>query len=73
MKSIKFKTNLKCNGCIEAIKPGIEAIDGIESWRVFLDIQDKILEVDFTDLSEEELTNAIITAVSNAGYKIEKI
>lgn len=73
MKKIRFKTSLKCNGCVEAIKPGMESINNIDSWRVFLDIQDKILEVDFETSSEEELTKEIIETVTKAGYSIEKL
>jgi copper chaperone CopZ len=73
MKSIQFKTNLKCNGCINAIKPNIEAIKEIKSWRVFLDVQEKTLEVDFENSTEEEIANAVQKVVKEAGYIIEKM
>ncbi len=73
MKSIQFKTNLKCNGCVETIKPGIEVIKGIESWRVFLDVQEKTLEIDYNTISENEISVAVQNAVTKAGYSIEKI
>ena len=73
MKSIKFKTNLKCDGCINAIKPGMDAIKEIESWKVFLEAQDKTLEVDFEDSDENELLSLIQDAVTKAGYNIEKL
>lgn len=73
MKSIQFKTNLKCNGCINAIKPNIEAIKDIKSWRVFLDVQEKTLEVDFENSTEDEIANAVQKVVKEAGYHIEKI
>jgi len=73
MKSIQFKTNLKCNGCVNAIKPNIEAIKEIKSWRVFLDVQEKTLEVDFENSTEDEIANAVQKAVKEAGYIIEKI
>ena len=73
MNTIKFKTNLKCDGCINAIKPGMDTITGIKSWEVFLDVQDKILEVDYDDSSEEEIINTVQNAVTKAGYDIEKL
>jgi copper chaperone CopZ len=73
MKSIKFKTNLKCDGCINAIKPGMDAIKEIESWKVFLDDHDKTLEVDFENSDEIELTSLIRDAFTKAGYNIEKL
>lgn len=73
MQTLKFKTSLKCNGCVNAIKPGIDAIKEIKSWRVFLDVQDKTLEVDFDDSSEIEITNKVQKILTKAGYLIEKI
>ncbi len=73
MKSVQFKTNLKCKGCINAIKPNMEAIKEIESWRVFLDVQKKTLEVDFDNISEDEISIAVQDAVTKAGYNIEKL
>jgi copper chaperone len=73
MKSIQFKTNLKCNGCVNAIKPNIEAINEVKSWRVFLDVQEKTLEVDYDTISEDEILDAVQDAVTKAGYNIEKL
>ena len=73
MDTIKFKTSLKCNGCINAIKPGMDAIEGIESWEVFLDVADKVLEVEYNNVVENEIKEKIESAVKKAGYKIEKM
>ena len=72
MKTLRFKSSLKCNGCVNAIKPGMEAIDDIKSWRVFLDVDDKIIEVE-TEGDEEKIANEVKDAVTKAGYKIELI
>jgi len=72
MKTIKFKSSLKCNGCVNAIKPGMNSIEGVKTWRVFLDVQDKIIEVE-TDADTEDITKKVEEVVSKAGYKIEKI
>lgn len=73
MQTLRFKTSLKCNGCVNAIKPGIEAIKEIKSWRVFLDVQDKTLEVEFDDSPKDEILTKVKNAVTKAGYKIEQI
>ncbi len=73
MKTVKFKTNLKCNGCVKTITPNMDSINEIESWRVFLDVQEKTLEVDYDNYSEDEITSAIQDAVTKAGYNIEKL
>ena len=73
MNTIKFKTSLKCNGCINAIKPGMNVIEGIESWEVFLDVADKVLEVEYNNVAENEIKEKIESVVKKAGYKIEKM
>ena len=72
MKRLRFKSGLKCNGCINAIKPGIGIIDDIKVWRVFLDVEDKIIEVE-TDGDEETIANSVQEVVTKAGYTIERI
>lgn len=74
MQTLRFKTSLKCNGCVNAIKPGVEAIKEIKSWRVFLDVQDRTLEIDFENPSEEEeISNAVRSVVKKEGYTIEQL
>ena len=73
MNAIKFKTNLKCDGCINAIKPGMNTIKGIGSWKVFLDDQNKTLEVNFEDSDEKEIINEVKSVVTKSGYDIEKL
>ena len=73
MQTLRFKSSLKCNGCVNAIKPGMDAINGIKRWRVFLDVQDKTIEVDLGDSNSEEIAKTVTEAVTKAGYKIERI
>ena len=72
MKTLRFKSSLKCNGCVNAIKPGMQSIDGIKSWRVILDVQDKVIEVDTED-DEEKIAKAVQEAVTREGYSLEKL
>jgi copper chaperone len=69
MEKMLFKTSLKCNGCIQAITPGIESIPEIQNWKVDLDTPYKILEVQaFTDISGK-----VIESVKKAGYEISRL
>jgi copper chaperone len=69
MEKILFKTSLKCNGCIQAITPGIESIPEVQNWKVDLESPDKVLEVTATvDISGKVLEN-----VKKAGYEISRL
>ena len=69
MKRVKFKTNINCGGCIQAVTPALNELDNIDNWKVDIDNPDKVLEVTLDDEDEK----AVIEAVKNAGYEIEKI
>jgi len=68
MKMQRFKTNIKCNGCIQTVRPYLEATKEIKSWEVDLNSPDRILTVE-GEISEEK----VILAIQAAGYKAEKI
>ena len=69
MEQLKFKTSLKCDGCIAAIKPGIEQIQGIESWNVDLASPDKVLSIS----SSRPVSDEVISAVKKTGYLISPL
>lgn len=62
-----FKTNIKCGGCIEKVKPVLDAATEISEWNVDTANPDKILTIKAKDISQEE----IMEMIRNAGYKIE--
>jgi len=68
MNTIKFKTNIKCTGCLAQVGPALNETAGKDNWQVNLESPDKILTVS-TDLKPEEL----IDAVKSAGYTAEQI
>lgn len=45
MNTLKFKTNMKCSGCVAAITPGLDGIIEIDKWEVDLSSADKVLTV----------------------------
>jgi len=73
MNVIKFKTSLKCGGCVNAIRPNLNKIKEIQNWEVDLDNPDKILSI-YTDSElTRELHNSILSSFKDLGYKAEMI
>jgi len=68
METIKFKTNIKCTGCLAQVGPALNETAGENQWKVDLDSSDKTLTVE-GDIKESE----IIAAVKKAGYTAERI
>jgi copper chaperone len=69
METLRFKTNLKCNGCIRAITPGLESLNLIEKWSVDLEIHDKVLLVE----AAEDISEKVMDSVKKAGYQISRL
>lgn len=64
MKTIQFKTNIKCSGCIAKVTPELDKTAGIDNWQVDLQSADKILTV----TAEHTTPEAIQQALQKAGY-----
>ena len=69
MKTIKFKTNIKCEGCITAVTPHLKEIETIDQWTVDTNVPEKVLTVTGT----EDLTQQVIDKLKKAGYVAELI
>ncbi len=69
MKTIKFKTNINCIGCLTKVTPFIEKEGITDLWEVSLSSPDKILTMD----SDKNNSMQLMNAVTKAGYKIEQI
>ncbi|MCK9254990.1 MAG: cation transporter [Bacteroidales bacterium] len=69
IKKFKFKTNINCAGCIAAVRPKLNELDGLENWTVDTENPDKILTVSLNTAKQED----VINAVKSVGYKIEAI
>lgn len=67
MKSIYFKTNVKCGACVAAITPEMDKLN-VEYWEVDLSHPDRILEVK-GEISTAQVQNAL----KNAGYQGESV
>lgn len=69
METLKFKTNINCGGCINAVTPHLNKAEGVKNWQVDTANPDKILTV------EAEGTDAqtVKQVVEKAGFKAEAI
>jgi len=69
METVKFKTNIKCSGCIAGVTPALNEVAGDNNWEVNLQTADKILTVSTEKANEQQIKEA----VERAGYKAEAI
>jgi copper chaperone CopZ len=70
METLKFKTNIKCAGCITTVTPFLDTVAGKDSWSVDTQNPDKTLVVN----TDKTITGAdVILALQQAGYKAENI
>lgn len=60
-----YRTNLRCAGCLDTIRPHLDALPGIRIWSVALDQADKPLTVE-----GDVPADAVRTAMKRAGYEI---
>ena len=70
METLKFKTNIKCGGCIATVTPALDSLKGVEKWEVDTGNPDKVLTV---QAGEGLLANDVISALKGKGYNAEKI
>lgn len=70
MKELKFKTNIKCMGCVNTVKPHLEKVEGLAEWSVDLQSPDRIMTANVESADIEE---AIKTALQEAGYNATNI
>lgn len=69
MKTLQFKTTLKCGGCVATLKPILDAETSIEKWEVDLTSPEKILKVETASLNKDDIQ----VLVEKAGFKAEMI
>ena len=69
MKTLKFKSNIKCTGCVSKVSPVLDNAEGIERWNVDIYNPQKTLTVETDSLNAEEVANL----VEKAGFKAEEI
>ena len=66
METIKFKTTIKCSGCVAKVTPFLNDALGEDNWEVDYNNPSKILTV----VGEND-PGRVVHAVEKAGYKAE--
>lgn len=69
MKTLQFKTTIKCTGCLEKVTPFLNEKLTPEEWEVDIFNPSKILTVNSDKMTAEEVEEK----VKQAGFQIEKI
>ncbi|MCP9236318.1 heavy-metal-associated domain-containing protein [Lewinella sp. JB7] len=70
MKTLQFKTNINCGGCVRGVTPSLDGHDSIKSWKVDLQSDDRILTVEV----EDSVTPAEVSrTVSEAGFSAQPL
>ena len=69
MKTLIFKTTLKCNGCIASVKPGLDAIEGLTKWEIDITNPDRPLKA---EVETDDIEDQIIQVLENSGFKAWK-
>jgi copper chaperone CopZ len=69
MNTLKFKTNINCNGCLSKVSPFLEKDSNIENWEVDLQSEDRILTVETKQSHPEQ----VIHTVEKAGFVAEQL
>lgn len=68
METTKFKTTIKCSGCVAKVTPFLNEALGENNWKVDVNDASKVLTVN----GESDKTR-IISAVEKAGFKAESL
>lgn len=68
MEALKFKTTIKCSGCVAKVTPFLNEALGEDNWEVDYNNPAKILTV-----VDEDDKAKVIQAVEKAGYKAEAL
>lgn len=58
-KTLTFKTNINCGGCIARVTPVLDSAEGIENWNVDTSDPKKVLTVTSSGISESEVSALI--------------
>ncbi len=66
--NIKYKTSMKCSGCVATATPYLDGIEGVTEWSVDLASPEKVLTASGDFTSDE-----VVEALRKAGFSAEKI
>ena len=67
MKTMQFKTNINCANCVAKVTPFLNKKEGILSWSVDIESSDKLLTVETSHLTAED----IVKTIKRTGFEAE--
>ncbi len=67
MSTLRFKTNINCGSCIRAVTPALNQQVGANNWQVDTANPDKVLTVNTSAATPEQ----VLQAVEAAGFDAE--
>lgn len=70
METLKFKTNIKCSGCIAAVTPFLNELSEVSKWEVDTNNPDKILTIEGDDSLDAE---TVVNTIEKAGYAAKEL
>ncbi len=66
MNILKLKTNLRCNACVNAIKPLLDATHGVSKWSADVTNPDKTLTVEGENITRKQIDDLL----HQKGYEV---
>ncbi|MEZ2414951.1 heavy-metal-associated domain-containing protein [Muriicola sp. E247] len=69
MKTLKFKTNINCGGCVSKVTPFLNEHEGIDSWEVDTVNPNKILTIESNGATEQDVKDTL----GRIGFKVESL
>lgn len=67
MKTVKFKTTIKCGACVEKVTTSLNETVGQGNWKVDLASPERVLTVESNEVTPEK----VVETLSKVGYKAE--
>ena len=69
MGTMKFKTNINCSNCVAKVTPFLDKKAGKGTWNVDTESDDKILTVENSELTVED----IVKTIKRTGFEANQI
>jgi copper chaperone CopZ len=69
MKTITFKTNINCSGCVEKATPFLDEAAGAGNWKVDTQNPAKLLTIEKEGVHEKD----IVSTLQKAGFKADVV
>ena len=69
MNKMRFKTSIKCNGCLEKVTPHLNKTEGIKEWEVDLKNPNKVLTVESNGATQGQ----VVSTLQKIGFEAEPI